>query len=327
MDNMIGIQKLGEYDAACRQLQHLREEFEEAVNEWYPPLGHQLISPLDGPWSNTQWSEFTRANTHADGEWQKFEVFPGGDSCGRFFGTDTSLASFMRMAEIGMRTLQTLSTLKLEGNAAVPDGLIIRLPAAAGYQGWLQLLYETGRCYPTAFLHAEPGHWGCTGQFDWNEHAHPFYEQLGYDVFRSSAVAISLFFEPASEAEITSDRTADEPPVYLPPEPEGNGPYPPDQFWLWGKSYRFAPKPWQLLEFLWGKGPVKKIEAMRHVYGGADDAEEKITNLAKRLRAELASQDCPMEAHTGGAYIYLEYFKPHPATQPLADHHGETAPN
>lgn len=319
MDTAISIHGL-EYAAARRELEKLLREFEEAADgpESYPPLGHQLISPLDGPWTNNQWSNFIKANTHSNGEWQECEVFPGGVSCGRFFGSDISLDWFTRMAERAIKTLKKISTLKEEGKAILPDGLILCLPSADGCQGWLQLLYETARRYPTAFLHSEPGNWGCTGQFNWNESTQPFCEELRYDLFQSSAEAIHLFFAPPTEEEIAGERITDKPPVYLPPEPQQNGPYPPNEFWLWGTPYEFSGKAWLLLEFLWGKWKVKSDDAKRNVYGEADDwiDDGAFLSTVKRLQSELRNQNCPVTVHIkkdprdGEKYITLEATAP-----------------
>jgi hypothetical protein len=307
MDDSVGF---GQYDAACRELAQLGEEFEYAAAL---PLDHQLISPLDGPWTPEKWASFILANTHSGGDRQEFQVFADRRSCARFFGAG-SLDAFIRLAERGMATLRKISRMREEGKVILPEGLILRLPSALGHLGWIQLLYETARCYPTPLLHAEAGYWGCTGQFNWDAEgnpAHPFYEELRYDLFRSSAEAIRLF--SVTEANITGDRITDEPPVYLPPEPEENGPRPVNKFWLWGKPYESTPKPWRLLEFLWGKKEVKKEDAGRHIYGGADDVEDRFRSLVKRLQSELAQQNCPAEVHTKGEYIWLDVFQPKPA--------------
>jgi hypothetical protein len=313
-DTMIAVLGFGQYDAACRDLLKLQEEFGEAV-EGYPPLFHQLISPLDKPWAAEKWARFVEANTHASEDWQRFEVLPGGMACGRFFGTsDTSLDSFIRMAERVMECLRRISKMKEGEKVILPDGLELRLPFAQGYQGWMQLLYETARCYPTVLLNAEPGNWGCTGQLTSDDNpAHAFYEEMRHDLFQSSAEAIRLFF--ATEVEITGDPITDEPPAYLPPEPERNGPHPPNKFWLWGHCYEFSPRPWLLLTFLWGQaeGDVTKEDAMKYIYD-ADDVEGKFKSLVGHLRTELAEQNCPAEVRTKKEYIWLDGYQPNPAS-------------
>jgi hypothetical protein len=304
MDPVIGIQVFGKYDAARRRLARLAEDFDYAKAL---PLGHQLIKPFDGPWTEQQWTKFIQANTHLGGEWQQFEVLPGGQSCSRFFGSE-SLPSFERLAGRGMKLLSQISRMRQAQTAILPYGLIIRLPACEGYSGWLQLLYETARAYATHLLQAEPGFWGFTGQLpgDETDPTHPFFEELSHDLFESSAAAIALWLNPF-EAISEGDRIADT-PIYLPPEPEKNGPCPIYKFWLRGKCYSFTPKAWSLLEYLYGKGPVKKEEAMAHIYGEAEDNEGAFLSTVKRLQSELAVQRCPAEVHTKGDYIQLEVF-------------------
>jgi hypothetical protein len=323
MDTLTGIQGVGQYDAARRELEKLLEEFVEAADgpESYPSLGHQLISPLNGPWTTEVWEKFIKANSHKNGDWQEFQIFSGGESCARFFGTEDSLSSFIRMAERGMETLKKILKMMEDGKVILPDGLILRLPSCEGNEGWIHLVYDTAHCYPTPFLHADPGNWGCTGQFNWDEDgnpAHPFFEKLRSELFKSSAEALSLWLDP-SQADITGDRVTDKPPVYLPPEPEQNGPIPPNEFWLWGKPYEFSPKPWLLLEFLWGQGKVKQEDAMRHIYGHADDDQRKFKSLVKSAQRQLAAKDYLAEVHTSRGYISLECFRPSFGIERLAE--------
>jgi hypothetical protein len=304
MNPVIGIRVFGKYDAARRGLKKLAEDFDVAKDF---PLGHQLITPIDGPWTKREWTKFIEENTHQGGEWEEFEVLPDGKSCSLFFGSQIR-PSFERLAARGMRLLRQISRMSLERTAILPDGFVLRLPACEGYNGWLQLLYETARAYATHSLQAEPGFWGFTGQFagDETDPAHPFYEELRYDLFESSAAAIALWLDP-SDAVCEGDRIGDT-PIYLPPEPGENGPCPINKFRLWGKCYTFTPKAWSLLNYLWGRGPVKKEAAMAHIYGGADDREGALDSTVKRLRSELAGQGCPAAVHTKSEYIELEVF-------------------
>jgi hypothetical protein len=341
MDATIGIQVFGQYDAARRALERLLEEFEAAADgpEPYPPLGHQLISPLCGPLTGQQWSAFISANTKQQGDWQRWDAFPGGQSCGRLFGQKDSLSRFIEMADTGMALLRTIKATQDDGTAVLPEGLVLRLPTGEAGQGWLQLLYETARAYPTPFLSADPGFWACTGQLDCEEEAvwettpdgirypvHPFFEELRPNLFEASAEAIRLWLDP-SQAISVGDRISDGPPVRLPPEPERNGPCPPNEFWLWGKRHELSPKPWLLLEFLWGKEWVRKEDAMRYVYGGTDDAESAFKSLVKRLQGEIANNDCPAEVHTKKEHIRLICFKPCPAPERPAQQAGVVEPN
>lgn len=320
MNAEIGIRGLGQYDATRRELERLQREFEDAA-ENYPSLGHQLVSPLEGPLTKEQWSAFKNANSDQNGDWQKWDDLPGGDSCGRFFGDEISLNSFIMMAEMGMAVLSKMRTLADESESIIPFDLVLRLPACGGYHGWLQLLYGTARCYSTPFLHAEPSYWGCAGQFTAEEDsesisvggvllpAHPFYEVLRYDLFKSSAEAIGYWLDP----ELAFDRGdhVTETPIHLPPEPERNGPSLPDAFWLGGKKYEgFSRTAWRLLECLYGKEWVSMDDAIRHVYGDcADQMEKAIISAQKRLSKELDAKGCPVEVHRKQAGFYLEVFR------------------
>jgi len=319
MDSMIPIPGYGQYDAARRGLEKLRAEFEYAAAL---PLGHQLISPLDKPWPDHKWAAFIAANNKTSGERQEFEVFPGKDCCSRFYGMG-SLRSFISMAEIGMAVLNRISKMREDRTIILQGGLTLRLPSCEGYQGWLQLLYETARCYSTHVLHAEPGYWGCSGQFPSDEANpdHPFYEELRCDLFKSSADAINLWLDP-SEAMCIGEHITDT-PIYLPPEPEKDGPYPPNMFWLWGQKYEFSPKAWLLLEYLWMNlpFPVKMEDANKYVYGGADDCEDEAAfqSTVKRLQSELGKRNCPAEVHCKKLYITLEIFPRVLPTQALIE--------
>jgi hypothetical protein len=326
MDTMIGILVLGQYGAARRELEKLLREFEEAADgpESYPPLGHQRISPLDGPLNERQWRAFIRANTRQGGDWQEWDVLPGGEYCGRLFGHEVSLSDFNGMAARVMQLLRGISQMRNGESVILPDGLILRLPSGDGCRGWLQLLYETARAYSTPYLSAEPGYWGCTGQMNGEEDsvwtstpegvrypAHPFYEELHKNLFESSAEAIRLWLCPTDDMDF-GEQLAD-PPIYLPPDPGKDGPRPQYKFCFWGTLYEFSPMPWRLLEFLWGKKEVEKEDAMRHVYGGADDKESAFNSLVKRLQTELRKQNCPAAVRPKGEKIWLEVHKPNPA--------------
>jgi len=296
-------------------MERLLEEFEEDQG-----LGHQMISPLDGPWTDRQWRTFIDANTFSSAnkevEWQKFEIFPGRQSCSRFFGLKDSLNSFIRKAEEGMTIITKIAKMRDDKTIILPDGLTVRLPSSKGYEGWLELLYATASCYSTPVLHVEGGNWGWTGQLQGEadgDPAHPFYQELPFDLFESSGEAISLWLGP-SEAFRMADKIIDT-PILLPPEPEKNGPYPPNKFWLRGKCYEFSPKPWLLLAYLWMNlpDPVRIEDAVKHVYGGADeyDNEDRFKSSAlKKLQGELVKQDCPAQVHgkksKDTTYITLE---------------------
>jgi hypothetical protein len=83
-DVQIG-QVIGQYDAVRRELAGLQDLFSDAAAT-YPPVYSQLISPLDGPLSGTQWDRFFAVNSRPGGAWQDWEVFPDKRCCARFFG-------------------------------------------------------------------------------------------------------------------------------------------------------------------------------------------------------------------------------------------------
>ena len=317
MHAQIGIQGFGQYDAIRREMIRLQAEFEEAA-QTYPCLGHQLVSPLDGPLTPNRWSAFSAANSKRDGDWQEWDHHPGGESCSRFYGNKESLNAFTRMADAGMNVLARLSKLADAPNVILPSKFVLKPPSCKKYYGWLQLLHETARCYSTPFLHAEPGYWDCTGQSNGQEDsevasldglsipAHPFYEELRYDLFESSAEAVRLWLDPVQA--ICFGIHVTDTPIYLPPEPEMNGPSMPDSFWLNGKKYDgFSPAAWRLLECLWGQVWVSMDDAIRHVYGiGA--SEGAIISTQKRLSRELDAKSCPAEIHRKQGGFYLEVF-------------------
>ena len=318
MNEGIGIRGFGQYDAARRELDRLQIEFDDAA-ESYPSLFHQLVSPLNGPLTTEQWSAFKNANSDQNGDWREWDDLPGGDSCGRFFGHEISLSRFIRMAESGMAILSDMEELADDGGSIVPCDLLLRLPSSDGHHGWLQLLYWTARCYSTPILHADPGYWAYTGQPTGRTDsestsvsgvlipAHPFFEELRYDLFRSSAEAIRYWLDPDLAFERGDFIT--ETPIHLPPEPERNGPSMPDAFWFDGKKYEgFSPTAWRLLECLYGKDWVSMDDAIRHVNGGTG-TECAIISAQKRLSSELDAKGCPVEVHRKQAGFYLAYFK------------------
>ncbi len=320
MNAVTGIRGFGKYDAARRELARLLRDFEEAADT-YPCLGHQFISPLDGPLTSAQWSAFFEANSLAGGDWQEWDDLPGGECCSRFFGNEISLSSFSRMADSGMKVLATLSRMAEAADLILPSELLLRLPSCEGHHGWLQLLYETARCFLSPWLFAEAGFWGCSGQCTGEEDsrwvttaagitypAHPFFEELRYDLFQSSAAAIRLWLDP-DQADSLGDTITDT-PIVLPLEPERNGPSMPNAFWLNGKRYDgFSPAAWRLLECLWGKEAVSMDEAIRHVYGyGANGMESALKATQKRLSRELDEKGCPVEVHRKEELFFLEVF-------------------
>ncbi len=219
------------------------------------------------------------------------------------------------MAERGFSLLLDLAVLE-RCSAQMPEGYKLRLPPLHGWVGWLKLVYETGRCYSTDLLHAEPGFWNRTGCVTCEEEsawdtvdgtrfpAHPFYEELRHDLFLSSAEAIYLWLDPWSGVNFSGYIT--DSPISLPEGPEENGPARPDSFWLFGKEYKaFSPKCWTLLECLWGKESVSLDQAVELVYGHDAEKESAITSAIKRLGAELLRKGCPAEVHKKNGHVYL----------------------
>jgi hypothetical protein len=226
------------------------------------------------------------------------------------------------MAERGMAALATMNRMAEAPDLILPSELLLRLPSCDGYHGWLQLLYETARCFSSAWLFAEAGFWGCSGQTTGEEDSgwvttaagitypvHPFFEELRYDLFQSSAEAIRLWLDPDQAFDL-GDLITDA-PIYLPPEPERNGPSLPNAFWLNGKRYDgFSPTAWRLLECLWGKDFVSMDDAIRHVYGGGvDGMEGAIKATQKRLSRELDAKGCPVEVHRKEELFFPVFFK------------------
>jgi hypothetical protein len=319
MNAEVGIRGFGKYGAARRELAHLLRDFDEAVGT-YPCLGHQLISPLNGPLTSAQWSAFFEANSQ-EGDWQEWDGLPGGESCSRFFGNKISLTSFTRMADKGMMALAIMNRITEASDLTIPAEFLLRLPSCDGYHGWLQLLYQTARCFSSPWLFAEAGFWGCSGQCTGEEDSrwvttatgisypvHPFFEELRYDLFQSSAEAIRLWLDPDSAFGL-GDRITDS-PIYFPPEPERNGPSMPNAFWVNGKRYDgFSPAAWRLLECLWGKEAVSMDDAIRHVYGGVvDGMESALRSTQKRLSRELDEKGCPVEVHRKEELFFLVLF-------------------
>jgi hypothetical protein len=312
---------IGRYDATRRDLAALLGEFEDAAYgpESYPPLFYHLIW-FGEPLTARLLSAFQTANTKKGGDWQKWDEFPGGDPCGRFFGFERSLSAFMSMAQRGMEILTRIRELRNAEDVFLPADFTIDLTPYQGHLAWIYLVFETARAYSTPILRTEPCYWGCTGQVNDEEPQvyaktedgiaypdHPPLERLSCNLFEASDEAIRLWLNP-SEAVTIGDPIIDTPPIRLPPEPEQNGPQPPNVFWLWGKRYTFSPKPWDLLSILWGGGKVKKEDAMLCIYQ-ADDAERKFTSTVKHLQHELGAQDCPAAVYTKREYIWLEYDK------------------
>lgn len=164
-----GFTGFGQYDALRRQLHLLGEAFDEAHDL---RLFHQRISPMDGPFTQQQWSEFISANTYSQGEWQTWRVHPGGEECSRFFGEELGFRTFENMAERGLALLTDIRALKPSDSVVLPSGLLVKSPAYTGMPGWIEFLYETARCYSTLVLRARAGYWNRTGQLS-GEDANP----------------------------------------------------------------------------------------------------------------------------------------------------------
>ena len=88
-----------------------------------------------------------------------------------------------------MNVLTRIAKMRDDKTIILPDGLIVRLPNSKGHEGWLELLYATAQCYSTPVLHVEGGNWGSTGKLQGEadgDPAHPFYQELPFDLFESS---------------------------------------------------------------------------------------------------------------------------------------------
>lgn len=82
---------------------------------------------------------------------------------------------------------------------------------------------------------------------------------------------------------------------------------PPSSVRIDGKVYRdFGKKQWQLLEAIINKPSVESGIVIEHVYGhDADDRENALTQLIKRVNQKLVKQDCPYTVSEENEFVSL----------------------
>lgn len=192
------------------------------VSRKYPPLFHQRFSDamLVGPdvISEVAFLAFQKAyspiNTQ---EWALWQWTPDGSYWGRFHGSENGLDEFERLAESAYLVLQEFDS---------------ELPEGHGVHGWLNVIHDMARDYPTPLLRTRYGVWGVESQpegdeFDdlvtrWSSpdqngvkyRPHPLFNLLVHNVFTSSMSAIELILDP-QKALLVGDEWLDEFPVTI----------------------------------------------------------------------------------------------------------------
>jgi hypothetical protein len=215
----------------------------------FPPLYHEALRSPSAPKRHPEgmWPAFVAANAGRSGGWEQWDEFPGGDYCGRFFGSGDGLEEFQRLGE-------SVHLVLAEFNSA--------LDAGRDYHGFLESLYDMARSYPTPLLRLKLrvwGHEGLGGPFEgtdleervaaaavWLEDqlarwtappegrggypTNPFCETLVHSLFTSAEAAVRLLIDPASALLVGT--LLDDLPTLLPPglhsvearaEPSGGG--------------------------------------------------------------------------------------------------------
>ena len=169
------------------------------ASQKYPALYHQRFSDpmLVGPDLISEEAFAAFQGMFPDKEWASWERTPDGSYWGRFHGKKDGLDEFERLAESAYLVLQ-------EFNSELPEG--------HGFHGWLNVIHDMARDFPTPLLRTRYGVWGIDPQptddkFDevvnlWENSAaarfrpHPFFNQLVHNVFTSSMSAIELILAP-----------------------------------------------------------------------------------------------------------------------------------
>lgn len=169
------------------------------ASQKYPALYHQRLSDpiLVGPDVISEEAFAAFQSMFPDKEWASWERTPDGSYWGRFHGNRDGLDEFERLAESAYLVLQ-------EFNSELPEG--------HGVHGWLNVIHDMARDFPTPLLRTRYGVWGVDPQpvgdkFDelvnaWVNLAaarfrpHPFFNLLVHNVFTSSMSAIELALAP-----------------------------------------------------------------------------------------------------------------------------------
>jgi len=170
----------------------------------YPALYHQRLSDplLVGPdvISVEAFLAFQKAYPQrSTDEWVSWQRTPDGSCWGRFHGSVAGLDEFERLAESAYLVLQKFDS---------------ELPEGHGFHGWLNVIHDMARDFPTPLLRTRNGVWGVDRQpvgerFDelvtnWKTtdesgiryRPHPFFNLLVHNVFTSSMSAIELILNP-----------------------------------------------------------------------------------------------------------------------------------
>ncbi len=169
------------------------------ASQRYPALYHQRFSDpmLVGPGLISEEAFAAFQGMFPDKEWASWERTPDGSYWGRFHGKKDGLDEFERLAESAYLVLH-------EFNSELPEG--------HGFHGWLNVIHDMARDFPTPLLRTRYGVWGIDPQptgdkFDevvnlWENSAtarfrpHPFFNELVHNVFTSSMSAIELILAP-----------------------------------------------------------------------------------------------------------------------------------
>lgn len=169
------------------------------ASQKYPALYHQRFSDpmLVGPGLISEEAFAAFQGMFPDKEWASWEQTPDGSYWGRFHGNKDGLDEFEQLAESAYLVVQ-------EFNSELPEG--------HGFHGWLNVIHDMARDFPTPLLRTRYGVWGIDPQptgdkFDelvnlWENSAaarfrpHPFFNLLVHNVFTSSMSAIELILAP-----------------------------------------------------------------------------------------------------------------------------------
>ena len=88
--------------------------------------------------------------------------------------------------------------------------------------------------------------------------------------------------------------------------PDTDGPLPPNEFRLKGKSCRLAALEWRLVRCLWRKPAVPLDEVLDFVYGhDQDDKDDALRSVGKRLKRRLHKKEIPVEVISTNGYMAL----------------------
>ena len=213
-------------------------------------LGYDLIGRPDGePWTKDGFNSFVDANERVGGvPWEKWELWPDGTSCGRFWGINSCEKWVLEFKQLASRAFLTLHEMGMlvQNNEPVPDEFGSEIPTLRRTEGlstdeadflWLELLHDWGNRFATSHLQVGLRIWNypspepTKAEFEAvlhqtttpddggaSYHQHPLCSSLLVDVFVASAELIRLFVEPDEVIRIGMWDSETE--IYLPGEPE-----------------------------------------------------------------------------------------------------------